>query len=456
MKDLIGSLFGIFGGKAKAAAGVVPTAESADLTYEQARELARHEDPNVRRQLARRRDVRPEILFFLADDPETEVRREIAANLSTPAHADLRLAGDEDPAVRGDLAQKIARLAPGLSADERDRLRQMTYDALALLARDQITRVRQILAEALKDVAQAPPELIRRLAHDSELSVASPILQFSPVLTDEDLLEIIQSAPVAGALSAISRRTTVAGEVADAIAKSDDIDAIAVLLANPSAQVREETLDLLLERAPDCESWHGPMVRRPHLSARAATRLARFVADNLLQALDARDDFDAATKEAVAAVVRRRVEDAGAEMADFHRGEAKAPAPPAGETPLEQAERLHRSGGITDRVIVEALNSGNLALVVNALAVAAGVSPELVQKIVSTQSAKGMTALAWQSGLNPKTSVALQSQLSRIAPGDVLKPRPGTQVFPMGPSEMTWQLDFFASMAGPPKHGGAD
>ncbi|HIJ62519.1 MAG TPA: DUF2336 domain-containing protein [Rhodospirillaceae bacterium] len=457
MKGIIATLRAVFRGKAEIRpAEPLPAPDSDSLTYEQARELARHEDPEVRRQLARRRDVRPEILFFLAEDPEAEVRREIAANLSTPAHADLRLAADADASVRSDLAQKIARLAPGLSADERDRLRQMTYDALLLLARDQITRVRQILAEALKDVAQAPPELVRRLAHDSELSVASPILQFSPVLTDEDLLEIIQSPPVAGALSAISRRTQVAGEVADAIANSDDIDAIAVLLANPSAQIREETLDLLLDRAPEREPWHGPMVRRPHLSARAATRLARFVADNLLQVLDGRDDFDLATKQAVAAVVRRRVEDSGSEMADFRRGEAKPPAVPEGETPWQQAERLHRSGGLNDRAFGEALIAGNLVLVVNGLAVAAGVPLEVVQKIVSTQSAKGMTALAWQAGLNPKTSVALQTQLARIAPADVLKPRPGTQVFPIGPSEMTWQLDFFASMAGGSKHAAAD
>ena len=37
----------------------------------------------------------------------------------------------------------------------------MTYEALEILARDQVTRVRQILSEALKDVANAPPEVIR-------------------------------------------------------------------------------------------------------------------------------------------------------------------------------------------------------------------------------------------------------------------------------------------------------
>ncbi len=418
------------------------------LSYEEARELAQSEDAERRRQLARRGDVWPEILYFLAADPRPEVRREIAANPASPAQADWSLAADADAAVRGELARKIARLAPNLSADEQDRLRQMTYATLALLARDQIVMVRQILAEALKDVANAPPEVIRQLAHDSEIAVSGPILEFSPVLTDEDLLEIIRSAPVAGAVSAISRRGAVHETVADAIAGTDDVEAIALLLANPSAQIREETLDLLLDRAPRHEAWHGPMVRRPHLSARAATRLARFVAESLLKILDQRTDFDDATKQAVAAAVRRRVEERGSDMAAFRPNGRRSDVDAAAETPRQAAEGMHRSGHLSEAVIATALSANDIEFVVSALALRADVSIERVRKIVSTQSAKGMTALAWQAGLSPTMAVALQTQLSRIAPSDVLPPRPGTTNFPLEAAEMAWQLDFFASMVG--------
>jgi len=49
-------------------------------------------------------------------------------------------------------------LAPGLTADEQDKMRKMAYEALDALARDQVIRVRRILSEALKNVADAPPE----------------------------------------------------------------------------------------------------------------------------------------------------------------------------------------------------------------------------------------------------------------------------------------------------------
>ena len=229
--------------KGKGAGKPAPKTLPRTVSYEQARDLARHEDLNVRLELAARTDIKPEILYFLAEDPSPAVRRVIAANAASPLHADLLLARDNDESVRGDLATKITRIAPGLTVEEQDRIRKMAYEAIEILAHDQATRVRQILAEALKDIAGAPASIIRRLARDAELIVCEPILSFSPVLTDEDLIEIIAGAPPTGARSAIARRRSLRERVSDAIVAADDVAAIAALLGNHSAQIREETLD---------------------------------------------------------------------------------------------------------------------------------------------------------------------------------------------------------------------
>lgn len=422
--------------------------EEAPLSYEEARELARHEDPAVRRTLAARPDMRPEILYFLAEDPNPEVRREIAVNSATPALANLLLATDSDTEVRSVLAVKIARLAPGLTADEQDRLRRMTYEALELLARDEVIRVRRILAEALADVANAPPEVIRHLASDAAISVAGPVLENSPVLTDEDLLAIIRSGPIQGALSAISRRTHVGASVADAIAATDDSAAIAVLLANPSAQIREETLDFLIDRAPDIEIWHGPLVRRPQLSARAAARLARFVADNLLQSLHQRRDLDPETAQAVARAVRRRLDEQAQARPPMGAAKAKRgdsrPAMAEPEPPYRLATRMNEAGTLDEKVVAKALTVGDHEFVIAALAVRSGLPLEAATKIIATQSAKGITALAWKARLSMAFAVQVQSRLAHIGPADLLHPKGGK--FPLSEEDMVWQLDFFVSM----------
>jgi uncharacterized protein (DUF2336 family) len=408
------------------------------LDYEQAKDLAAHGDAKVRAELAGRDDVKAEILYFLAEDSDAEVRRKVAANPQTPPQANLLLATDQNDGVRGDLAAKIARVAPGLSAHEQDRLRRMTYESLEMLARDQVPRVRQILAEALQDVAGAPPDVIRRLARDAELVVAGPVLQFSPVLTDDDLMEIIGAGPIPGALACISRRSVVNVKVADAIAATDDVDAIAVLLGNPSAQIREETLDRLADRAADIEAWHRPMVERPQLSARTAQKLARFVAANLLQTLAARQDLDSDAVAAVAAVVSRRIgeiEDEGG------KGEAKRDADEAAA--VQRVRALHAAGQLTETAVDTALSSGDYAFVTAALAVLSELPPKAVRKVIYTKSAKGMVAVAWKAGLSAGLGAQLQTKLMHLTPSKVLAPMQGDH--PLSAAEMEWQLEFFGA-----------
>jgi len=197
-------------------------------------------------------------------------------------------------------------------ADEvTEKARRSTAEALDALARDQITRVRQVLADTLKDVAHAPADVINLLARDSDIAVAGPVLEHSPVLTDEDLLRIITDVPADGGLDAISRRLGVGGDVADAIVAIEHVSAIAELLGNESAQIREQTLDTIIDRAPNHESWHEPLVKRPQLPPRGVTRLARFVADSLLDVLHRRQDLDDDTLSAVKEEVHRRLEGGG-------------------------------------------------------------------------------------------------------------------------------------------------
>ena len=416
------------------------------ITYEQAKALAHGGNAEARRELAGRGDVEPEILYFLADDPSPEVRRALALNAAAPRHADLLLSGDSDDVVRAGLAGKIARLAPGLSADEQDNVRRMTYEALEILARDQVTRVRRIIAETIKDVADAPPQVIRRLARDAELVVAGPILRFSPVLTDEDLLEIIAENPVEGGLAAISNRSSVAKDVAGAIVAAGDVNAIAVMLANPSAQIREETLDLIIDRAPDEDAWHEPLVKRPQLTNGAALRLARFVADSLLESLTRRNDLDEETAKKVREVVRRRLaEEGGADQSSVggddgdNGGADYAP----GETPLSRARALHAAGALDERKITAALaNDGEF--VQAALAVLAGIKLVVAGRAVDTQTAKGIVAVVWKAGLSADFAVEVQTRVAHIQPRGVLKPRDGG--FPLSDEEMNWQLEFLAGL----------
>ena len=415
-------------------------AGAAVLDYEESKRLIQSRNPSDRRKVAGNLRVQPEVLYFLATDPDPTVRTAVAANEATPVQADLILAKDAHEAVRADLARKISRLAPTLSQRQSDRVKEITYEVLETLVRDQAVKVRRIVSDALKDMPDAPAEIVQFLARDPELAVAEPLLQCSPLLSDEDLLDLVQQMPIAGAVRAIARRKGLSAAVSDEICASNDVDAITALLGNASAQIREDTLDLLIERAPAHKAWHRPLVERPRLSDKAARKLARFVAQDLIERLKARSDLAADTAKALQDVVLARLELVGGDEDEELAGEA------AQDRLIEEARRLKAAGKLTESALVDALIGGKPGLVNAGLAVLAEQPLALVEKILSSHSPKGITALVWKAGLSMRFSVRLQSVVARIPAAQTLKPR-GDGGFPLSEEALAWQLGFFADMA---------
>ncbi|MGB0682688.1 MAG: DUF2336 domain-containing protein [Magnetovibrionaceae bacterium] len=414
-------------------------------TYEDAKSLAQSPDAGVRRQLAGRKDLKPELLYFLSQDNDPAVRLEAARNQALPYQADQQLAADKSDEVRSGLARKIAAAAPGLTAHETDKSRQAAYQTLKQLAEDQVTAVRQILAETLKDVADAPVEVIQQLARDAEVAVSGPVLENSPVLTDDDLIDIIRSGPPKGAVGAISRRSMVSELVSDAVVETDDVEAIADLLGNPSAQIREETLDNLVDKAPEIELWHAPMVGRPKLPDTAAQKLAHFVAENMLDVLTARADLDESTLANVKKTVLTRVEGGGKALplpkraaspaaAAGPQAPASAPAPagaPGGgkrpdflkvEPPVTVAQRLHKAKKLDNKVIAKALHASDHAFVVAAMLVRTGYSMDKLRSAFDSGDGRTIAAFCWKCGIPAQLSVPVQSHMASLPPEQIVQP----------------------------------
>ncbi len=420
---------------------------SVHLTYPEARSLAGHTDAKVRQALARHAETPPEILYYLATDAVSEVRRAAALNPSTPPKAYLNLAGDMDAEVRADLAKKIATITAGLEGGGRKGACDATYQTLDILASDQAASVRSILSDTLKDVAGAPPATIRQLALDVEIAVSGPVLEHSPVLSDDDLLEIIRVGPAEGGVGAISRRARVTERISDAVVETNDVEAIAHLLGNASAQIREETLDSLVDRAPDIELWHAPLVGRPRIPPRAVKKLAGFVASNLLFVLEARTDLDDETMDAVKVMVQRRVMGKASEAEENAASSKSCKGDFLDEDlPIKMATKLLNAGKLNNKLLSNAIQANDFGLVLAALAIRGGVEVDVVKKVFAAQSVKGVVALAWKAGLSMDLAVLMQQRMARVLPADVLTEN--DDGFPLGEADMAWQLEFYGCRSG--------
>ena len=381
------------------------------------------------RELAGQTDAGADVLGYLATHGGVATRRAVAANIAAPEQANRQLCVDEDDDVRAELARKIARLMPDLCREEALYLRAISIEFLEKLSRDQATRVRAILAEEIKLLDCVPKSVVDALARDVEDVVAAPILEYSPLLSDADLIEIIAGATADHALSAVARRRPLSHEVSDAIVGTLDIPAVAALLANPRASIREQTLDKLVETAKSISALHAPLALRPDLSARTIRRLAAFVGTALLEALTVRSGLDEGTRTFLNRRLRMRL-----------RSDTDG-RPAAGDV-ARTAIFAAQNGELSDEFMERIAEGGNKDAVIVALSRLASAPPETVRRILDARSAKAIVALVWTAHLSMRVAFKIQSFVMKLTPRECLAAR-GGKGFPLTEDEMRWQLNYF-------------
>ena len=403
-----------------------------DLSYEDARDALESHSLNARRELAGRKDAEPEMLYFLASDERADVRRKVANNPATPHHANRILADDADGDVRAELAVKISRLVPTMDAAEVTRARDLAIETLEKLAADQLVRVRRIVAEEIKNSGRIPAHIVQKLARDAETVVAAPVLEYSPLLSDSDLCEIIAGGAASEALSAIAKRQKLNGVVADEIVANFDVPAVAALLTNQSAQIREDTLNRIVDGAQGIDAWHQPLVFRLDLSLRAVKRIATFVGFSLLSILEKRDGLDSETAGELRQRVRERIEKDGESRATDEKNEAAARA----------VREAMEEGRLDDSFLIEAAERGDRAMIAYSLAAKIRAPLFAIERVLAARNGKALTALVWRAGFSMRASLKIQAFVLKLPAPELVAARNGID-FPLGENEMRWHLAFF-------------
>ena len=375
---------------------------------------ARHGDTAARTAVARAPHASPELLTFLAADPAAQVRQAVAAHASTPPAVARLLAADADAEVRRVLAGRIAALAPELDSRARSRMARLSAGTLAMLVEDTAVEGRAGIADAVREMPDAPRELILRLARDTAMPVAEPVIRLSPLLTEADLLALIATPPVPATRRAVARRPALNETLSDAIAKTADTPAVAALLANPSAAIREATLDRIVASAGNQPAWQAALVRRAQLPARAARALGEIVTDHLLGVLAARTDLP----HGLAAALRSRVTASLAVEDDAEDSEAE---------------------------LFAAAQSGDRELLLSRLAEAAGVSHARVEAALALRSGRAIAGLCHSAGWSAPLAAEVQAVLGGLSPAEVVYPTIDGS-WALGEAELLWQAELLEGL----------
>lgn len=181
-----------------------------------------------------------------------------------------RLLKDDSPDSRTSVLEKVARNynADGFGERERD----IAEHIFRLLMKDTALRVRETLAERIKENPDIPPDIVMHMANDVD-SVALPILAVTEVLSDSDFVKIIEATRDMDKLTTISKRPKVSERVSDALVETKYPDVIASLLSNEGASIAERSLSKVADEFRNDPGVINAMAERSSLPMALVERL---------------------------------------------------------------------------------------------------------------------------------------------------------------------------------------
>lgn len=296
-----------------------------------------------------------------------------------------KLLADPSAETRAETAAKLARQfdSGALSSAERT----MAEQIFRIMVKDAEVRVREALALNLKENPSVPHDIAVTLAKDVD-QVALPVLQFSEILSDDDLVQIVKSQDP-GKQKAIAARAHVSATVADAIVDTADKDAVVTLVSNQGADISEKSLERVIDKFGEDAAIQEPMVRRSVLPVTIVERLVHRVSENLKQHLLTHHEMPPSMAADLILQTRER--------ATINLSSSSS------EDDVERlVDQLYNNGRLTPSIILRALCMGDLKFFEYAMARRAAIPVINARMLIHDSGAFGLDGLYGKTGM-PKS-----------------------------------------------------
>jgi uncharacterized protein (DUF2336 family) len=296
-----------------------------------------------------------------------------------------KLLSDPSGVTRAETAAKLAiQFDQGnLSPSER----AMAEQIFRIMVKDAEVRVREALAVNLKENPNVPHDVALTLAGDVD-QVALPVLQFSEILSDADLVQIVRSQG-ASKQRAIAARPKVSAAVADAIVDGADKDAVVTLVSNEGAEITETSFEKVIDKFGEDEAVQAPMVKRSALPVTIVERLVHRVSENLREHLLTHHEMPPGIAADLILQARER--------ATIGLSTASA------EEDVERlVHQLYSNGRLTPSIVLRALCMGDMKFFEYALARRVGIPVLNARMLIHDSGDLGLQGLYGKSGM-PKS-----------------------------------------------------
>lgn len=308
----------------------------------------------------------------------------IATMRSSLTQDDIRrLVQGGTPEERANAAHKICRRIDSYELDGADR--DNAEQVLAFLAQDTAVLVRRALAVTLRNSPKLPRDIALKLAKDID-AVAVPVLKNSPVLTEEDLVEIVLAGSSEKQV-AIAERATLSEGLTEVISLYGSRPAVQACALNEGAAFSDDAYAGLLNRFANDDGVKGALISRSQLPIHITEKLVAMVSGELFDRLVNTHELPPQLAIEIASGTRERatldlVEQAG-----------------LSSDPARFVQQLHLNGRLTPSLIMRALCLGHIGFVEFALAELAGVPRSKAWLMIHDAGTLGLKTIFERAGL---------------------------------------------------------
>lgn len=207
-------------------------------------------------------------------------------NKLTQSDVDL-LVKNPSTLVRSQTTQKVSLqyCARQLSQQEK----KIAEDIFRLIAQDVEVQVRMELSDSLKNCPFLPRDIVERIIHDVA-EVATPMIKFSEVLTEADLINIIHLNDIQKQ-TAVAERNALPVRVSDYLISNGKEHAVVALMHNNSANISDAGYEKVIERFHGCENVQQPLLMRPKIPLYIFEKVVSQVSDTFKKHLLSQRDL---------------------------------------------------------------------------------------------------------------------------------------------------------------------
>ena len=262
--------------------------------------------------------------------------------------------------------------------------RHLAEEIFRILMHDAEVKVRETLAQNLKENINLPRDVAKTLAKDVD-SVALPIIKFSEVLTTEDLIDIVESQNEEKQ-KAVASRAYVQKEVSAVIASKACEDAVAVLVANEGAVISEESFENVVQRFGESEKIQKPLVFRSNIPLTIAEKLIHKVSEELKTHLMAKHDMP--SPDVLDDLITQTREKATINISAQSNSEQDV---------KEMVEQMNENNRLTPSIILRSICMGDIRFFEYALAIKSGIPVANARLLIHDSGDLGFESLYKQA-----------------------------------------------------------